>query len=816
LELNNNLVEEIMQLTLLRTRVLLALACLFSAGIVFSADYVDLRNNASTMAQTRAANGDVQHGLGLGANGNLVLLKERLDEIGQLQQRFQQTWNGIPIWGEHVIVTRDGGHKGDVLRMHGRAVTNINRDLNRVSVAFGAEDALEAAKNQNATRERRVYENESSELVVYITERNEAKLAYAVSYFSDAERGGSPTRPTYIMDANSGEILFQFEGLTTANGSGPGGNAKTGQYEYGTDFGYMDVSYNSGSNTSTMTNTNVKTVNLNHGTSGSTAFSYSGTRNTVKQINGAYSPLNDAHFFGGVIYDMYQDWIGVAPLTFQLTMRVHYSNSYENAFWNGTSMTFGDGASTFYPLVSLDVSAHEVSHGFTEQNSGLVYSAQSGGINEAFSDMAGEAAEFYMNGSNDFLVGAQIFKSSGALRYMNNPPQDGSSIDSANDYYSGLDVHYSSGVYNKAFYLLATTAGWDTRKAFEVFTKANQDYWTPNATYVSGAEGVRDAAGDLGYSTTDVVAAFAAVDVNISGGGGNLPPSASFTWSASGLTASFTDTSSDSDGTIASRSWNFGDGGSSSATNPSHTYASNGTYTVTLTVTDNDGATDSASQTVTVSTGGGGGSGALTNGVPVTGISGSTGDWERFYIDVPANATSLDVEMAGSNGDADLYVLYNAEPSTSSWDCRPYSAGSNEDCSFTNPAAGRWYVAVRAYSSYSNLTLTATYVTGGGGCPPYTDSVSGLSGSTGAWDYYTQEVPSCATSVTFTISGGSGDADLYVNYGSQPTTSTWDCRPYKYGNSESCTFTNPAAGTWHIGIRAYSSYSGVTLSVEYD
>jgi len=804
-----------MTTTFFRTKVLMALACLFITGLGFSADRINLRSNASTMAQARSANGDVSKALGLGANGNLVLLKERLDEIGQLQQRFQQTWKGIPIWGEHVIVTRDGGTKGDVIRMHGRAVLNINRDINRVSVAMTEKEALEAMKNQGATRERRVFENESSELVVYITERNEAKLAYAVSYFSDAAKGGAPSRPTFMVDANTGDVLMQFEGLTTADGTGPGGNNKTGQYNYGIDFDPMNVAFSGG--TSTMNNTNVKTVNLNGGTSGSTAYSFSGTNNTFKSINGAFCPLNDAHFFGGVIYDMYQAWIGVPPLTFQLTMRVHYSTNYENAFWNGTSMTFGDGLNTFYPLVSLDVSAHEVSHGFTEQNSGLIYSAQSGGINEAFSDMAGEAAEYYMNGTNDFLVGAQIFKGNGALRYMSNPPLDGSSIGSANDYYSGMDVHYSSGVYNKAFYLLATTAGWNVQSAFQAFTKANQDYWTPSATYVTGAEGVRDAAGDLGFSTADVVNAFAAVDVNISGGGGggNVPPSSSFTWSASGLTASFTDTSSDSDGTIQSRSWNFGDGGSSASTNPSHTYSADGTYTVSLTVTDNDGASTTSSQSVTVSSGGGGGSGALTNGVPVTGISGNTGDWNRFYIDVPANATNLDVVMSGSNGDADLYVRYNAEPSTSDWDCRPYSAGSNENCSSTNPAAGRWYVAVRAYSSFTGVSITATYDVGGS-CPPYTDSLSGISGASGSWNYYTQEVPACATSVTVTISGGTGDADLYVNFGSQPTTSTWDCRPYKYGNSETCTFTNPATGTWHIGIRAYSAYSGVTLSVEYD
>ena len=89
-------------------------------------------------------------------------------------------------------------------------------------------------------------------------------------------------------------------------------------------------------------------------TTGSTAYSFTCPENTYQSINGAYAPLNDAHFFGGVIFNMYQDWIGIAPLTAQLQMKVHYSSNYENAFWDGTAMSFGDGASTFYPLVSLE------------------------------------------------------------------------------------------------------------------------------------------------------------------------------------------------------------------------------------------------------------------------------------------------------------------------------------------------------------------------------------------------------------------------------------------------------------------------------
>ena len=158
--------------------------------------------------------------------------------------------------------------------------------------------------------------------------------------------------------------------------------------------------------------------------------------------------------------------------------------------------------------------AHEASHGYTEQQSGLIYSGQSGGINESYSDIAGEAAEFFARGSNDFPVGADIFKASGrALRYFADPTRDGRSIGHASNYTNGLDVHYSSGVFNKAFYLLAKKPNWGTVKAFKAFAKANKDYWTPSTNFNQGGQGVRQAAADLGYSTADVIDAFRQVGV---------------------------------------------------------------------------------------------------------------------------------------------------------------------------------------------------------------------------------------------------------------------------------------------------------------
>lgn len=177
------------------------------------------------------------------------------------------------------------------------------------------------------------------------------------------------------------------------------------------------------------------------------------------------------------------------------------------------SVNFGIGdVSNHYPLVSLDVVSHEIAHGFTERTSGLIYTDQSGGINEAFSDMAGETAEYY-SGGNDWLVGFEITKSAGPLRYMSNPPLDGHSIDDASQYSTSMDPHYSSGVFNKAFYLLATKSGWNTRKAFEVMVYANQNYWTSNSDFTDASCGAIDSAVDLGYSQNDVRDAFRQVGV---------------------------------------------------------------------------------------------------------------------------------------------------------------------------------------------------------------------------------------------------------------------------------------------------------------
>jgi pre-peptidase len=246
--------------------------------------------------------------------------------------------------------------------------------------------------------------------------------------------------------------------------------------------------------------------------------------------------------------------------------------------------------------------------------------------------------------------------------------------------------------------------------------------------------------------------------------------------------------------------------------------------TSTLTVTGTEGTkTHSASATLQVQSGGGGGGGGsvLSNGVPVSNLSGAVNSQQNFTIAIPTGASNLSIKISGGSGDADLYVKFGSAPTLSSYDCRPYINGNAETCSFSTPQVGTYYIMLNGYAAYSGVTLVASYSTGGGGGGGGSVlsngvPVSNLSGTSGSWQYFTLSVPSGKTSMTIKISGGSGDADLYVRYGAQPTTSTWDYRPYLYGNNETVNVSSPTAGTWYVGIRGYTSYSGVTLVGSYN
>ncbi len=592
-------------------------------------------------------------------DGLAYLQKSEMPIVGLTSYHLEQRYQGIPVWGERIIVTT--GREGRTRRIGGATIKGLARGRLATRARLSGRQAMRRARRDAGlkasaaltaagTSASPLVGRDRARLVIYTKgKRGAPVLAYEVTLH--AVKNGRPTNPVYLIDATNGEILFKYDNIQHVRGGGPGGNMGTGCYFYGRG-GLPSLTIRKlGKGMCALDSENVASWDCGHQND------YSKCRihrfrcpiNKHKKVNGACSPLNDAHFFGQVVFAMYRDWYGIRPIKQKLNMVVHFGRNLKNAFWNGQAMHFGDGGDSLFPLVSLDIAAHEIAHGFTQQRSNLIYAGQPGGINEAFSDMAGEAAEAYYrekyhqggamalaptaggreaggisglagharmargtvgtvgdvsaeeginslltggagglgggapgdrsgpvspiyggqageSGINallkggydhppsargnrrsvarqglsasgdahaahhkrhtmfkhrlpDFRVGAHIFKKKGmALRYMYDPPKDGKSIASAINYRltkdgKPMDVHHSSGVFNKAFYLLARKPGWNVRRAFTVFLVANAIYWGPNENFLSAALKCLQAAKDLKYNVEDVKDVFRAVDV---------------------------------------------------------------------------------------------------------------------------------------------------------------------------------------------------------------------------------------------------------------------------------------------------------------
>jgi bacillolysin len=189
----------------------------------------------------------------------------------------------------------------------------------------------------------------------------------------------------------------------------------------------------------------------------------------VWNLSGRTSPGQpagvDAHYHANVADDFYQKVFGRNSLDgkgMQMVPSAHYSKNYNNAFWNGRQVTYGDGdGATFIELSGgLDVTTHEFTHGVTEFTSGLVYQGESGALNESFSDMMGNSSEFWAADKPDWLIGEEVYvaaTTAPGFRNMSDPAEDGDP-----DYYSGRyigkadsgGVHTNSGIPNHAYYLV--------------------------------------------------------------------------------------------------------------------------------------------------------------------------------------------------------------------------------------------------------------------------------------------------------------------------------------------------------------------------
>lgn len=639
----------------------------------------------------------------------LKLRKVNADSMGNLHLRYNTTHGGMDVVGGDLVVHVDG--KGRVFAINGMARGDIAASLGSKDVGESAVHPTVMADARFAgmatTQPRRVY---------LMTPQGAVHMAYETVV--TGQRGQDPVRDKVYVDVDSGKIVAVHPQIYFAE--------------------------------------NRKVYSANNGTS---------LPGTLKRSEGQAATsdvdVNAAYDGTGATYEAYKAYWNRDSYNnagAQLTSSVHYSSNYCNAFWNGTQMVYGDGDSSqgCAPLArGQDVTAHELTHAVTENESGLVYSGESGGLNEAMSDIFGAFTEAYVDGgktgtlavsSDTWKVGEDIL--SPALRFMNDPAADGASKDFWTSGVGNVDVHYSSGIANLAFYLMSqggthprgksniNVPALGMAKAIRIFYEANVNILTSNANFLAAGNATIQAAVNLGYPLADQSAVAKA-------------------WQAVGVA-----------------------------------------------VTDPDG-------------GGGGGETVLTNGVPLSNLSGAANAQAFYKIVVPAGQTTLTFTTSGGSGDADMYTKLGARPTLSAYDCRPYKTGNAESCTVTNPAAGTYYVMLNAYSAYSGVTLTASYSGGGGGDPYLTNGAAiSVSGASGSQQYWRVNTPAGKT-LTITITGGTGDADLYTRQGSRPTTSTYLCRPYKSGNEETCTVTSTTAGDYYIMLRGYSAFSGVSLKASY-
>jgi pseudolysin len=457
--------------------------------------------------------------------------------------RMKQMYNGYPVWGATGVKHINAAHT----KMNGRAYLALDADLRGTpDFIFGeaqTQNALAAAIKLATDEYTQTIEptKKSPSLIVYIDENNKAHWAFYVSLKLPH------AKPIYILDAQSLQVYkswneFKTSALENADGGGIGGNIKMGKIIYDGLAGHlsqfpikrdteMKLCYLQNDIVTvkdSRTNKNV-TYPCTAPSSEHNNIFWGDVKDTV---NDGYSPDVDAIYGITFIQKMYQDWYGIAPITengkpVAVTAYTHVDE--DNASWDGKEngewrIELGDGGSVKYPSTAIGVIAHEMGHGFTEQHSNLVYSEQSGGLNESFSDMADQAAQYYAYGKNNWMHDAEITKAEGrALRYLDQPSKDcygtrkpgqSCSIDNMSQYNKSVDVHYSSGIFNHVFYLIGTADGWNAKKTFDVMLKANSDYWTPNTTFAEAACGVLSATKDYQYDLTAVMHAFKEVGVD--------------------------------------------------------------------------------------------------------------------------------------------------------------------------------------------------------------------------------------------------------------------------------------------------------------
>jgi Zn-dependent metalloprotease len=437
-----------------------------------------------------------------------------VDANGAEHVRFARTYRGLPmIGGDFVLHSKDGLVKGVSQSLKTSARPGVIPQI-------GSDQAIILA----GTRFGAAFVGmPKSRLVVYALGATPL-LAHEVM-FSGFKADQTPTDMHYFVDAIDGRILAQWDAVETAVPGPDGGTTCTGAAAAvgtGKTLTEGNVSLNTIQCASAF-----KLKDLTRG--GGYTTNMGGLRSGLGSIvvdtdnswgnNGLTDSATvaaDAHYGVSRTWDYYKNVHGrngIANDGVGALSRVHYGRGYVNAFWSDGCfcMTFGDGDNgvRFNPLIALDVAGHEMSHGVTRRTAGLVYSGESGGLNEATSDIFGTMVEYYANNPNDpgdYLIGEKIYVNNpgtSALRWMFKPSLDRSSPDCYNAGIGGLNVHYSSGVANHFYYLLAQGAV--VPPSFGAGTSANL---TPASLVCAGSSALvgigRDAASKIWYRALTV------------------------------------------------------------------------------------------------------------------------------------------------------------------------------------------------------------------------------------------------------------------------------------------------------------------------
>ncbi|MFE6286708.1 M4 family metallopeptidase [Streptomyces sp. NPDC057877] len=496
---------------------------------------------AALIREAQTGSADTAGELGLGAKEKLVVKDVLKDRDGTLHTRYERTYAGLPVLGGDLIVETSASGAVERVARATRAAVKVPSLTAEVDTAHAERQALNAAKAEDA---KSPDVNREPRKVVWAAD-GKPVLAYE-TVVGGFQHDGTPQELHVVTDASTGEKLYEWEAIETG----------TGHTVYSGTVPLTTTQSGSSYNLTDGARGNHRTYNLNRGTSG-TGTLFSGS----DDVWGDGTPANaesaaaDAHYGAALTWDYYKNVHarnGIRGDGVGAYSRVHYGNNYVNAFWSDSCfcMTYGDGASNSNPLTSIDVAGHEMTHGLTSNTAGLVYSGESGGLNEATSDILGTAVEFYAANSSDvgdYLIGEEInIRGNGTpLRYMDRPSQDGSSKDS---WYSGIgsiDVHYSSGPANHFFYLLSEGSGTKTingvtynsptsdglpvtgigrAKAEQIWFKALTTKFTSTTNYAGARTGTLAVAGEL-YGTTSaeykaVQDAWAGVNVGTRSGGG--------------------------------------------------------------------------------------------------------------------------------------------------------------------------------------------------------------------------------------------------------------------------------------------------------